>query len=47
MDWKVESGKEQFRGVDAVKFIMAVCVIILHTHPLEGINHTLNFILNQ
>lgn len=44
MDWKVESGKEQFRGVDAVKFIMAVCVIILHTHPLEGINHTLNFI---
>ena len=44
LDWKVESGKEQFRGVDAVKFIMAVCVIILHTHPLEGINHTLNFI---
>lgn len=40
----MESGKEQFRGVDAVKFIMAVCVIILHTHPLEGINHTLNFI---
>ena len=40
----MESGKEQFHGVDAVKFIMAVCVIILHTHPLEGINHTLNFI---
>lgn len=44
MNWKEESGKEQFHGVDVVKFAMAICVIMLHTHPLEGINDKLNFV---
>ncbi len=39
-------GKEGFgyNGIDVVKFIMAIFVVVLHTHPFYGIDDTLNFV---
>lgn len=34
----------QYKGIDIVKFIMALFVVILHTHPLYGINRTADFL---
>ncbi|MCM1038239.1 MAG: acyltransferase [Ruminococcus sp.] len=31
-----------YRGIDIMKFIMALFVVVLHTHPLSGIHDTLN-----
>lgn len=45
-----ESDKElkeygmQYKGIDIVKFIMALFVVILHTHPLYAINRTADFL---
>lgn len=33
-----------YRGIDVLKFIMALFVVVLHTHPFTGINDTLNFL---
>lgn len=30
---------KKYYGIDVVKLLMAICVIALHTHPLEGINN--------
>ena len=37
----------QYNGIDVIKFIMAVFVVVLHTHPLEGISELLNFLLSD
>ena len=34
----------QYKGIDILKFIMALFVVILHTHPLYKINDGLNFL---
>ena len=34
----------QYKGIDVFKFIMALLVVVLHTHPLYGINAGLNFL---
>ena len=33
----------QYKGIDIVKFIMALFVVILHTHPLYVVNRTADF----
>lgn len=33
-----------YQGIDVMKFIMALFVVVLHTHPLVDINDTLNFL---
>lgn len=33
-----------YKGIDVFKFVMALAVVVLHTHPLQGINRTLNFL---
>ena len=33
----------QYKGIDVLKFIMALFVVVLHTHPLYKINDALNF----
>lgn len=34
----------QYKGIDIVKFIMALFVVILHTHPLYAVNRTADFL---
>lgn len=34
----------QYKGIDVLKFIMALFVVVLHTHPLYKINDALNFL---
>lgn len=34
----------QYKGIDIVKFIMALFVVILHTHPLHTVNRTADFL---
>lgn len=34
----------QYKGIDVFKFIMALLVVVLHTHPFYGINAGLNFL---
>ena len=34
----------EYRGIDVFKFIMALFVVVLHTHPFYQINDTLNFL---
>lgn len=34
----------EYKGIDVFKFIMALFVVVLHTHPLYQINDTLNFL---
>lgn len=34
----------KYKGIDMFKFIMALLVVVLHTHPLYGINDRLNFL---
>lgn len=43
---KEELGKkeDQYKGIDVVKFVMAILVVVLHTHPFYGVNDKLNFI---
>lgn len=38
-------GREQteYRGLDLMKFIMALLIVVLHTHPFDGISEVLNF----
>ena len=38
----MQNNSVQYKGIDIVKFIMALFVVILHTHPFEGINEILN-----
>ncbi len=33
-----------YRGIDVMKFIMALFVVVLHTHPLFNVNETLSFL---
>lgn len=33
-----------YRGIDVLKFIMALFVVVLHTHPLVKVNNMLNFL---
>lgn len=35
--------EESYKGIDVLKFVMAVFIIVLHTHPFYGINQRLNF----
>lgn len=37
----------QYKGIDVVKFVMALFIVVLHTHPLEGISGPLNFLLSD
>lgn len=37
----------QYKGIDVVKFVMALFIVVLHTHPLEGISGSLNFLLSD
>ncbi len=39
-----EQGADVYKGIDGMKFLMALLVIVLHTHPLDGISDTWNFI---
>lgn len=32
---EVPSARNQYYGIDIIKFIMAVCVIAIHTQPIE------------
>ena len=41
---KTEHKQMQYKGIDIMKFIMALLVIVLHTHPFYGMNQTCNFI---
>ena len=34
----------QYKGIDVFKFIMALLVVVLHTHPLYGVNAGLNIL---
>lgn len=34
----------EYKGIDVFKFIMALLVVVLHTHPLYQINGTLDFL---
>lgn len=34
----------QYKGIDVLKFIMALFVVVAHTHPLYEINDVLNFL---
>ncbi|MCM1122055.1 MAG: acyltransferase [Eubacterium sp.] len=34
----------QYKGIDIVKFIMALLVVVLHTHPLYAVNRTADFL---
>lgn len=38
------TGNTQYRGIDVLKFIMALFVVVVHTHPLYKINDALNFL---
>lgn len=40
---KTES-KICYRGIDVMKFIMALFVVVLHTHPFVDVNDTFNFL---
>lgn len=40
----IKQGSISYKGIDIVKFIMAIFIIVLHTHPFYGINDRLNFI---
>ena len=33
-----------YRGIDVMKFVMALFVVVLHTHPLCNVNETFNFL---
>ncbi len=35
--------RAEYKGLDIVKFIMAVLIVVLHTHPFDGISGILNF----
>lgn len=39
-----EQAGSVYKGIDCMKFVMALLVIVLHTHPFYGINDTWNFI---
>ncbi len=39
----MKENKMQYKGIDIVKFIMALFVVILHTHPLYAVNRTADF----
>ena len=30
--------KKDFKGIDLIKFIMAIFVVAIHTHPFEGLS---------
>lgn len=34
----------QYKGIDIVKFIMALFVVVLHTHPFYAVNRTADFL---
>lgn len=34
----------QYKGIDIMKFIMALLVVVLHTHPLESVNAAADFV---
>lgn len=36
-------GQTEYKGLDLVKFIMALLIVVLHTHPFDGISDVLNF----
>lgn len=33
----------QYKGIDIMKFIMALFVVVLHTHPLQTVNAAADF----
>lgn len=43
---KEGSGREEFqyKGMDVIKFVMSVFVVVLHTHPFYGVSDGLNFV---
>lgn len=41
---ELKEHRMQYKGIDIVKFIMALFVVILHTHPLYAVNRTADFL---
>lgn len=40
-----KENRKSFPGIDLVKFLMAICVVAIHTHPLQGVaNERLNIL---
>ncbi len=37
---EIKEGKKRYNAIDLTKFIMAIFVIAVHTHPLIGVNNT-------
>lgn len=39
-----EENSMQYKGIDIMKFIMALFVVVLHTHPLQTVNAAADFV---